>query len=287
MIHHTSQSPALNSKPRCPLQQTRSCMAFPQHHHHPPPTRPTWPIAIRPESTLTADPETIITIRNRPEPWHPLDYLVEHERGPTVFRVQGHPWGLAQRRVFHDASGSPLFELRSRWYDSSVLELRVPGAGTVRDDEILLEAKCRVSVKAPRAVLRFRNACLPVNHNHINANARQMQMQQRRQLHSHSHRIPRSCSSRSTPFDRETETVMEIHALDVDNLLQVAVVGGRSVAYIDRVTDPGVLAQGQKPPFRFRPMWRVRVASGVDLALVAVAVVILGQQVSGVAFAER
>jgi hypothetical protein len=151
-----------------------------------------------------------------------------------------------------------------------VLELRVPGAGKGAsvDDEVLLAAKCRVSVMAPRAVLRFRNACLPRTNDDLNANARQMAMQQQRHSHSHNHRRPRSCSSGTTPFDHETETVMEIHALDVDNLLQVAVVDGRSVAYIDRVTDPGVLAQGQKPPFRVRPMWRVRVASGVDLALV-------------------
>ncbi|KAL4884281.1 hypothetical protein BJY04DRAFT_183281 [Aspergillus karnatakaensis] len=215
----------------------------------PQPTRPQWPIAILPESILTVAPETVITVRNRPEPWHPLDYLIEHENGPTIFRVQGHPWGLAQRRVFRDVSGHPLFELRSRWYDSSMLELKLPEAAA---DEILLSAKCRVAVQAPRAVLRFRNACIP-------ASARPPQRCGRKRSRS---------SSGMVRFDRETEVVMEIYALDVDNIAQVAVVEDRRVAYIDRITDPRVLAQGQKPPFRFRPMWRVRVASGVDLALV-------------------
>jgi hypothetical protein len=67
----------------------------------------------------------------------------------------------------------------------------------------------------------------------------------------------------------DDETVMEILAMDVDNLVQVAVVEDQRVAFIDRINDPEVLAQGQKPPFRFRPMWRVRVARGVDLALVS------------------
>ncbi|KAL5336535.1 hypothetical protein BJX70DRAFT_276134 [Aspergillus crustosus] len=263
------------------------------HLHLPPLSRPNHPIALRPESTLTADPETTITIRNSPLPWHPLNYTIEHERGPTIFRVHGHPWGLVQRREFRYASGIPLFELKSRWFDSSALELKLPGASA--EDEILLQAKCWVSVKSPRAVLRFRNACLPTNNMTISNPARAATAptfantpQLRQCLRPTPTRSRTSSSSRSIfSINPETETVMEIHSLDVDNLVQVATVENQRVAYIDRVTDPGVLAQGQKPPFRFRPMWRVRVATGVDLALIAVAVVIIGQQVSGVVTADR
>ncbi|KAL2818158.1 hypothetical protein BDW59DRAFT_129244 [Aspergillus cavernicola] len=241
-------------------------MAFSQQ---PPPTRPQWPIAIRPNYLTTAEPETVITIRNSPEPWHPLDYIVAHQNGATLFTIHGHPWGLAQRRVFRDAAGFSLFELRSRWYDSSLLELKLPGA--VATSPSLLSAKCRVAVQAPRAVLRFRNACVPLVAMHT---------------HKDYHRKPHSHTSIRAIGD-DSETVMEVFALDVDNLVQVAVVDNQRVAFIDRITDPGILAQGQKPPFRFRPMWRVRVARGVDLALIAVAVVIIGQQGPGVGLAVQ
>ncbi|KAL4811837.1 hypothetical protein BDW67DRAFT_189261 [Aspergillus spinulosporus] len=227
------------------------------------PARPRRPIALRPETIAIAEAETIITVRNSPEPWHSLDYVVTHPDGAILFTVHGHPWTLSQRQDFRDASGLPLFELRCRWYDSSVLELRLPGATAI--SEPLLSAKCRVAVQKPRAVMRFRNACALMD-------ARTMQ----------------GYSYMESPAQRrmegaivEDETVMEILAMDVDNLVQVAVVEDQRVAFIDRVSDPEVLAQGQKPPFRFRPMWRVRVARGVDLALIAVAVVIVGQQVAG------
>ncbi|KAI9374598.1 hypothetical protein BJX61DRAFT_280720 [Aspergillus egyptiacus] len=231
-------------------------------------TSPQWPLAIRPESITMADPETTITVRNRPEPWHPLDYIVTDQNGATLFTVHGHPWGLTQRRVFCDASGLPLFELRSRWYDSLSLVLKLPGAGP--SSESLLSAKCRVAVQAPRAVLCFRNAF-------ASSSATYTYRYQHMESHSHT-RVP------STGHDNET--VMEVLALDVDNLLQVAVVENQRIACFERITDLGVLAQGQKPPFRFRPMWRVRVARGVDLALIAVAVVIVGQQVSEAGLAD-
>ncbi|BCS29967.1 uncharacterized protein APUU_80270S [Aspergillus puulaauensis] len=232
-----------------------------------PPVQPRWPLAIRNETITTAEPETIITVRNSPEPWHPLDYTVTHENGATLFTVNGNPWGLAQRRIFRDASGLPLFELRGRWYDSSTLELKLPGGAAT--SETLLSAKCRVAVQAPRAVLRFRNSCVPLN-------ARPTQK------HKNKKSVLDTLMRPST-VDPETvhREVMEIYSMDVDNFAQVAVVDGQRVANIDRVTDPGELAQGQKPPFRFRPMWRVRVARGVDLALMAVAVVIVGQQAAG------
>lgn len=224
------------------------------------PATPQLPISIRPnsETIATAEPETIITIRNRPEPWHPLDYTVAHQSGATLFTVQGHPWGLAQRRVFRDASGLPLFELRNKWFDSSVLDLKLPGAGTA--SEPLLSAKCRVAIQKPRAVLWFWNACVPRTRD---ATARPAQ----RQNHKFQRLLSRSRRKALTGV--ESETVMEIVALDVDNLAQVAVVQDQRVAFIDRITDPAILAQGQKPPFRFRPMWRARVARGVDLALVS------------------
>ncbi|KAL4962515.1 uncharacterized protein BDV14DRAFT_191480 [Aspergillus stella-maris] len=237
----------------------------------PPPARPQWPLAIRPETVATVEPETIITVRNRPEPWHPLDYTIAHENGTTLFTVHGHPWSLAQRRVFRDASGFALFELRNRWYDSSTVELKRLGART--DNEPLLSAKCRVAVQAPRAVLQFPNACVPMT-------ARPSV----EKGHKHKMSLPHS---RPRSYSLEADTVMEIYAMDVDNLVQVAVVGDQRVAFIERVTDPGVLAQGQKPPYKFRPMWKVRVARGVDLALVAVAVVIISQQVTAIGLAGR
>lgn len=214
-----------------------------------PPARPSWPIAIRLESITTTELETIITVRNSPEPWHPLNYTIADQNGATLYTVHGHPWSLAQRRVFHDASGLPLFELRSRWYDSSLVELKLPGATAA--SKCLLSGKCRVAVQAPRAVLRFRNACL------------------HEMVHTYQDKHKKTNSRTSVrPLNVEDETVMEIFALDVDNHVQVAVVGDQRIAFIDRVTDPAVLAQGQKPPFRFRPMWKVRIAKGVDLALV-------------------
>ncbi|KAL4806247.1 hypothetical protein BDV18DRAFT_160314 [Aspergillus unguis] len=249
-------------------------MAFPITYPQPglPPASsspPPRPIAIRPDSELiaTAEPETIITVRNRAQPWHPLDYIIARQDGSTLFTVQGRPWSLAQKRVFRDASGLPLFELRSKWFASSVLELKLPGAkGT---SEPLLSAKCRVAVQAPRAVIRFCNAAMPRSGTACVQRSGPKGVMKALRAHPRAHSI-----------SDEGETVMEIFALDVDNLAQVAVIRDQQVAIIDRITDPSILAQGQKPPFRFRPMWRVRVARGVDLALVAVAVVIVGQRVS-------
>ncbi|KAL4991883.1 hypothetical protein BDW68DRAFT_116214 [Aspergillus falconensis] len=215
-----------------------------------PPAKPRRPIALRPETIAEAEPETIITVRNSPEPWHSLDYVVAHHDGAVLFTVHGHPWTLSRRQVFRDGSGLPLFELQCRWYDSSVLELKLPGATAT--SEPLLSAKCRVAVQKPRAVLRFRNACALMD-------ARAMQ----------GYRDMETPAQRMGGANVDDETVMEILAMDVDNLVQVAFVEDQRVAFIDRVSDPEVLAQGQKPPFRFRPMWRVRVARGVDLALVS------------------
>ncbi|KAL4764704.1 uncharacterized protein BDW70DRAFT_156855 [Aspergillus foveolatus] len=228
-----------------------------------PPARPRRPIALRPETIARAEIETIITVRNSPEPWHSLDYIVTHHDGAVLFTVHGHPWTLSQRQDFRDASGLPLFELRCRWYDSSVMELKLPGGTAI--SEPLLTAKCRVAVQKPRAVMRFHNACA---------------LMDARTTRGYSYiRSPEQRRMGGATVD--DETVMEILAMDVDNLVQVAVIEDQRVAFIDRVSDPEILAQGQKPPFRFRPMWRVRVARGVDLALIAVAVVIVGQQVAG------
>jgi hypothetical protein len=190
--------------------------------------RPPYPIAIRPESITRH--EVLVTVTNRPEPWHSLDYSIEHA-GTELFTVRGQPWKISQARMFHDRSGLPLFELRCQWYDSSSLCLRLPGG-----DQCILEAKLRVAMNAPRAVVTFRNA-----------------VQQ-----------PRSSNAAQSG-----EIVLEVHAQDLYNILQVVVVQNRNVAYIHRITDRSVLAEGQRPPFRFRPKWTVRVAEGVDLSLVS------------------
>ncbi|GIJ83081.1 hypothetical protein Asppvi_001599 [Aspergillus pseudoviridinutans] len=199
---------------------------------------PPYPIAIRPESITRH--EVIVTVTNRPEPWHSLDYSIDHA-GTELFTVRGQPWKISQPRMFHDRSGLPLFELRCHWYDSSSLCLRLPGG-----EQCILEAKLRVAMNAPRAVVTFQNAA-----------------QQPRVI---------------GPAAQGEEIVLEVHAQDLYNILQVVVVQNRNVAYIRRITDPSVIAEGQRPPFRFRPKWTVRVAEGVDLSLIAVVVVIVGQR---------
>ncbi|KAF4153949.1 hypothetical protein CNMCM6936_001785 [Aspergillus lentulus] len=222
------QWPCPAARQTCPHQDFTMSRALPEVQ--PPP----YPIAIRPESITRH--EVIVTVTNRPEPWHSLDYSIEHA-GTELFTVRGQPWKISQARMFHDRSGLPLFELRCQWYDSSSLCLRLPGG-----DQCILEAKLRVAINAPRAVVTFRNAA----------------------------QQPRSAQSE--------EIVLEVHAQDLYNILQVVVVQNRNVAYIHRITDRSVLAEGQRPPFRFRPKWMVRVAEGVDLSLIAVVVVIVGQR---------
>ncbi|RHZ59216.1 hypothetical protein CDV55_104064 [Aspergillus turcosus] len=201
---------------------------------------PPYPIAIRPESITRH--EVLVTVTNRPEPWHSLDYSIEHD-GTELFTVRGQPWKISQARMFHDRSGLPLFELRCQWYDSSSLCLRLPGG-----EQCILEAKLRVAMNSPRAVVTFRNAA------------------------------QRPKSSGPGPAAQSEEIALEVHAQDLYNIVQVVVVQNRSVAYIRRITDRSVLAEGQRPPFRFRPKWTVRVAEGVDLSLIAVVVVIVGQR---------
>lgn len=195
--------------------------SFPPIHLVPPPH----PIAIRPERI--APRETELTVQTAPEPWHTLDYTVSYE-GVTVFTVRGRPWSLTQRRTFFDTTGLPLFELRGCWYDSSRLDLRLPGTR-----HSILRARLRVEIRAPRAEITFQNAAV----------------------------------ERGVDGDG-LEVKLEIKDHDLDNMVHVVVLGGRNIAIIQRVTDPRELAEGQRPPFRFRPRWRARVAAGVDLSLV-------------------
>jgi hypothetical protein len=133
-------------------------------------------------------------------------------------------------------------------------------------DHVILAAKLRVAVRSPRAVVRFRNA---------------ISLPQR----------PRDSSKRKTKYNAEEEddqclpdydeVAFEVHDEDPYHLTQVLVFEDRGLARIRRITNPAELAEGQRPPFRYRPRWEVTVAQGVDVALIAVVIVILGQQVGG------
>ncbi|KAE8153550.1 hypothetical protein BDV25DRAFT_136844 [Aspergillus avenaceus] len=210
-----------------------------------PPRPPPRPLALRPESIA---PSTLsLDITNRPEPWHSLNYSVEQD-GTTLFRVSGYPFSVGHKRVFYDASGLPLFELRSKWYNSSVVEVRLPGEG-----EVVLTAKVRVAVSLPKVVVFFRNF------------------------------IPSSSSTggkgeKGGKGGKGDDITMEVWD-EPDEDIHVLVFQGTKVAVIRRITDPRSLVEGQRPPFRFRPKWEVKVARGVDVAIVAVVVVILGQRV--------
>ncbi|KAB8237543.1 hypothetical protein BDV23DRAFT_192021 [Aspergillus alliaceus] len=220
----------------------------------PPPT----PIALRPESI--AQTELVLTVKNLPEPWHSLDYSVEYE-GQPIFTVQGFPWSIGQRRVFYDRSGLPLFELRGRWYNSSALELRLPG----EMGEVILSAKLRVAVRAPRVVVKFRNAVLSER--------------DKRKGEGKVEDAGLECL-----LDGDDDVTLEVRDEDPYDNTQVLVLGRRIVAHIRRITNPAELIEGQRPPFRYRSRWEVRVAQGVDVALIAVVVVILGQRVAEDAF---
>ncbi|PLB43268.1 hypothetical protein P170DRAFT_441721 [Aspergillus steynii IBT 23096] len=202
-------------------------------------------IAIRPESI--AAEEISLCVHNRPEPWHPLDYNVYYNRVP-VFTVFGHPFSIGQRRTFYDSSGLPLFDLRCRWYSSSILDLKLPGA-----EKSLLTARLRVAVSEPRVTVTFQNA--------VAAPSPQDQGQDDGKGKSKGSTEQNSAISR--------QVTMEVHAQDLDNMVQVVVVENRNVASIRRVTDPEQLTEGQMPPFRLRPKWEVRVAQGVDISLVS------------------
>ncbi|KAF9887337.1 hypothetical protein FE257_010332 [Aspergillus nanangensis] len=233
-----------------------------QHHHHHQLTSPPRPLALRPE--YVANSETILTVTNRAEPWHSLDYLVECS-GQTAFTVCGQPWSLGQRKVFNDRSGLPLFELRERWYDSSVMVLSLPG-GNGSD---ILSAKLRVAVKSPTAVVMFKNAAFTTTTtNTTNTKGERGRGRERKRM----------SGARGT---EEEEVRVEVFGKDLENLVQVVVVEGCFVAAIERVTDPKELLEGQRPPFRLRPKWRVRVAAGMDLSLIAVIVVIVGGRTGG------
>ncbi|EAU31289.1 predicted protein [Aspergillus terreus NIH2624] len=224
-------------------------MSSPQHPDHlkPPPR----PIAIRRE--YIAAEETTLIVTNRAEPWHSLDYSVELE-GTTILTVCGQPWSLGQRKVFHDRSGLPLFELQCPWYDSSIMSLRLPG-GTGRE---ILSAKLRVAVQSPSAVVTFENA--------VGYGERDSK--------------PKAVSESKAVAPDFVK--MEVHRLDFENIVQVVVLENCRVAYINRITDRGELTEGQRPPFRFRPKWRVTVARGIDVSLIAALVVIAGRRTGAV-----
>lgn len=228
------------------------------HYRLSPPLRP---IALRPESVSRS--ELLLTVKNRPEPWHSLDYSVEYE-GQTIFSVQGYPWSIGQRRVFYDRSGLPLFELRCRWYNSSCLELRLPG----QMEHVILSAKLRVAVRAPKAVIRFRNAVLS---------------EQRRPGDSKKRKGKGKLDDdgdNGVYLPDSDEMMLEVRDEDPYYHTQVLVLGDRIIAHIRRVTNPAELAEGPQPSSCYRPKWEVRVAPGVDVALIAVVVVILGQRVT-------
>ncbi|KAI9037141.1 putative MFS multidrug transporter [Aspergillus affinis] len=216
----------------------------------PPLTPPSRLIAIRPENIAAED--FTLSVHNRPEPWHPLDYTVSYN-GSTIFTVFGHPFTIGQRRTFYDRSGLPLFDLRCRWYTSSILDLKLPGG-----ENNLLAAKLRVAVREPKATITFQNAVAGD--------------------------LSSSSSRRSSKLPMTDQVTMEVHAQDLDNMVQVVVVENRNVASIHRITDPEQLTEGQMPPFRLRPKWDVRIAQGVDISLIAVVVVILGQNAGDIAY---
>ncbi|KAF7585415.1 hypothetical protein BBP40_010967 [Aspergillus hancockii] len=219
---------------------------------------PPRPIALRPESI--AQTELVLTVRNTPEPWHSLDYSVEFG-GQAIFSVQGYPWSMGQRRVFYDRSGLPLFELRCRWYNSSLLELRLPG----EMEHVILSAKLKVAVRAPRVAVRFRNAVFERQRPRDTSKGKGKYKAEKEDGDG----CPPDCS----------EVTLEVLDEDPYNLTQVLVYEDRNVARIRRIANPAELAEGQRPPFRYRPKWEVTVAQGVDVALIAVVIVILGQRV--------
>ncbi|KAL5355297.1 hypothetical protein BJX96DRAFT_170539 [Aspergillus floccosus] len=216
-------------------------MSSPQHPY--PLESPPRPIAIRRE--YIAAEETTLIVTNRAEPWHSLDYSVVLE-GSTILTVCGQPWSLGHRKVFHDRSGLPLFELQCPWYNSSIMSLRLPG-DTGRE---ILSAKLRVAVQSPSAVVTFENA---VGYGGNDTKSKTV-----------------SAGKAASP----DFVKMEVHRLDFENIVQVVVMENCRVAYINRITDRGELTEGQRPPFRFRPKWRVTV--------IAVLVVIAGRRTGAV-----
>lgn len=212
---------------------------------------PSHPLAIRPESITTE--ELTLSVHNRPEPWHPLDYTVSYNRA-TIFTVFGHPFSIGQRRTFYDRSGLPLFDLRCRWYSSSVLDLKLPGA-----EESLLTAKLRVAVSEPRVTVSFCNAVAATSLDSSSSDTRKDKSKSSDSTHA---------NTKPNPGPPPQQITIEVHAQDLDNMAQVVVVENRTIAAIQRITDPGQLTEGQMPPFRLRPKWEVRVAQGVDVSLV-------------------
>lgn len=205
-------------------------------------------LAIRPESIAAED--LTLSVHNRPEPWHPLDYTVSYN-GATVFTVFGHPFTIGQRRTFYDRSGLPLFDLRCRWHTSSILDLKLPGA-----EKSLLTARLRVAVREPKATITFTNA--------VAANADAVSPSG-----STSERKDKKKETREREQEGGGQITMEVHAQDLYNMVQVVTVANHTVATITRITDPQQLTEGQMPPFRLRPKWEVKVARGVDISLVS------------------
>lgn len=118
----------------------------------------------------------------------------------------------------------------------------------------ILHAKLRVAVQAPNVVATFENA----------VGYRERERSRRREKK----KGKEEDKSKNVDAYVPDYVKIEVHRLDLDNLVQVVTVENCRVAYIHRITNREELTEGQRPPFRFRPRWRVTVATGMDVSLV-------------------
>ncbi|KAA8641529.1 uncharacterized protein ATNIH1004_011665 [Aspergillus tanneri] len=185
------------------------------------------------EGDTIIDKENVLTISNLSCSG---GYIIEDKEGTIVLSVSRKPWSFHHRRIFYK-EGKPLFELQSKWWNSSKIEV-------ILSQKTILQAKSRMASNKPKAVLKFCNAAIKSRHNF-----------------SH---------------DR-LDTELIVQSEDLENFCQKIMMGNSVMACINRIGKPQDVEE--RPVSSHGPRWEVKAEKDMGLSLIAVVVVIIGQQV--------
>jgi len=210
------------------------------------------PIAIRPH--YIANDLTTIRIKELDVSLAHRDFTARNLDGSQFMSVTGKTLSVALQRVFHDASGLPLFELRKgkgMKRSNAGWSLALPGwrEGDVYDD--VLSAVFKNFWVHPKLDIKLKNLAPP----------------------PHS---PATDSAVDLTNTYHENVVLEVRGQDSTRLNTVVVCEGRKIMHIRRESDEfteSVYPHG----VGYKPEWEVRVARGVDVCLAVVIVVILAE----------
>lgn len=109
------------------------------------------PLAIRTDC-ITCRRTTLLVKQDRS--WSNGNFTAKNADGTVILSCDGKLWSNSARKVFNDASGLPLFSLRSSWFSmSKAWRLELPG-----DGHMIMAVRIRWSLGRVKLDCTFKNA---------------------------------------------------------------------------------------------------------------------------------